>query len=112
MTRSGDNDETGASVVAARIGNQATRRRRPTVAHLLGIIGTRGGVSRPKPLLSETKTSAWGVVVNGFGQAPLSPIAVITALQSELRDRRATSLVALRTVLAAEVLPSAGSKGD
>ena len=75
------------------------------MAHLLGIISARSGVSRPKPWLGETKTPVSGVVVSGLAQPTPAPIVVVVALQTELHDRHAT-----QALHAAEVLPSASAQ--
>jgi len=67
------------------------------MAHLFGVIGLRGGVCRRMPLLNDTNTRPSRRALSGSSSARLSIIAVVSALQSELHDRRASSLLALRT---------------
>jgi hypothetical protein len=60
-----------------------------------GVIGPRGGIGRRMPLLDGTRISRSGW--SRAPQPPLSCAAVVLAMQSELHDRRARSLVAPRT---------------
>ena len=79
------------------------------MAHLFGVIGLRGGVCRRMPLLNDTDPQPSRRALRGSSPAPLSIIAVVSALQSELHDRRASSLLALRTLHVAKTIPEAVS---
>jgi hypothetical protein len=68
------------------------------MAHLFGIIGMRGGVCQRMPLLKDTNTQPSRRALSGSSPAPLSILGVVSALQSELRERRVSSLVAPRTL--------------
>ena len=63
------------------------------MAHLFGLIALRTGISRALPLFGELNTQVSPLVVNESLPAPLSVVAVVTALQSELHHRRVSSLV-------------------
>jgi hypothetical protein len=77
------------------------------MAHLFGVIGLRGGVCRRMPLLNDTNTQPSRRALSGSSPASLSIITVVSALQSELRERRVSSLVALRTVHVAKTIREA-----
>jgi hypothetical protein len=68
------------------------------MAHLFGVIGLRGGVCRRMPLLGDANSRASRRALRGSSPGPLSIIVVVSALQSELHDRRASSLLALGTL--------------
>lgn len=91
MTWSGGADEASASLVAVRSDvlnlRLAMRRKAGRMATLLGVIGLRGGASRPMVLYGDPTTRP--------PSAPLSGMAVVAAPQPELHDRRAGSLAAL-----------------
>jgi hypothetical protein len=63
------------------------------VAHLFGVIGFRGGVRGRMRLLGDTNTQPSHGVLRGSSPVPLSVVAVVSALQTELRERRADSRV-------------------
>jgi len=76
------------------------------MAHLFGVIGLRGGVCRRMPLLYDTNPQPSRRALSGSSPAPLSIIVVVSALQSELHDRRrARSLLALRIVDVTKTIP-------
>jgi hypothetical protein len=75
------------------------------MAHLFGVIGLRGGVCRRTPLLNDANTRVPRRAPSGSSPAALSIIAVVSALQSELHDRRVSSLLALRTLHVAKTIP-------
>jgi hypothetical protein len=77
------------------------------MAHLFGVIGLRGGVCRRMPLLNDTNAQPSGRALSGSSPAPLSILAVVCALQSELRERRVSLLVARRTVHVAKTIREA-----
>lgn len=66
------------------------------MAHLFGIIGLRGGVRQRMRLLGDTNTQPTLRLVTGFSPTPLSIAAVVSGLQTQLRERRASSRVAPR----------------
>ena len=68
------------------------------MAHLFGVIGLRGGVCRRMPLLNDTNTQPARRALSGSSLTALSITAVVSALQSELRERRVSLLVAPRTL--------------
>jgi hypothetical protein len=65
-----------------------------------GVIGPRG-IGRPTALLDGARINRSGW--SRAPQPPLSCAAVVLALQSELRDRRASSLVTPRTPRVADI---------
>jgi hypothetical protein len=77
------------------------------MAHLFGLIGLRGGVWRRMPLLEDMYIHPSRPAEGGSSPAPLSILAVVSALQSELRERRVVSLVAARTLHVAKAIREA-----
>src|SRR5690349_9202894 len=83
----------------------AVRRKAGIMAHLFGVIGLRGGVCRRMPLLYDTNPQPSRRALSGPSPARLSIVAVVSALQSELHDRRASSLLALPIVDVTKTIP-------
>jgi hypothetical protein len=77
------------------------------MAHLFGVIGLRGGVRRRMPLLNDTNIQPSRRALSDSSPASLSILAVVSALQSELRERRVSSRVAPRTLHVAKTIREA-----
>src|SRR5579862_2162851 len=93
MTWSQAVDETDAGALErAHSGLRAWKGGR--MAHLFGLIALRTGISRPVPLFGDMNTQLSPHLVSESRVPPLSVIAVVTALQSELHHRRVSLLVA------------------